>query len=76
MIITNSTLPPRYGFIEIIDENGEHIYQPTPERVEKENQQKQIVELTEENASLKELIDSQESVLSSILEEIIPSLIM
>ena len=30
-MITTPTLPPRAGYVEVIDENGSHVYKPTPE---------------------------------------------
>lgn len=39
MPITRPLLPPKAGYVEIIDENGNHVYTPTPEtseRIEKE----------------------------------------
>lgn len=30
-MIKNPTLPPRKGYVEVIDENGNHMYKPTLE---------------------------------------------
>ena len=29
--ITRPLLPPKAGYVEVIDENGNHVYKPTPE---------------------------------------------
>lgn len=31
MTITTPLLPPKAGYVEVINENGEHVYEPTPE---------------------------------------------
>lgn len=31
MAITNPILPPKAGYVEVIDESGNHVYKPTPE---------------------------------------------
>lgn len=38
MEIFEPILPPLTGYVEIIDENGEHVYSPTPETIEKQQQ--------------------------------------
>lgn len=38
MIITPN-LPARAGYVEIIDENGNHVYAPTQETIDKQAQQ-------------------------------------
>ena len=44
MIITPN-LPARAGYVEIIDENGNHVYAPTQETIDKQAQQALIDEL-------------------------------
>lgn len=44
MIIT-PTLPAKAGYVEIIDENGNHVYAPTQETIDKQAQQDLIDEL-------------------------------
>lgn len=39
-------LPPKQGYVEITDLEGNSVYQPTPEQVEKEAQTEQIRKLT------------------------------
>ena len=31
MAITKPMLPPKAGYVEVVDENGNHVYKPTPE---------------------------------------------
>ena len=51
-LIFEKKLPSKQGFVEQIDEDGKHYYQPTPEQYEKENQQKSYEELVVENSKL------------------------
>ena len=44
MVITPQ-LPARAGYVEIIDENGNHVYVPTQETIDKQAQQALIDEL-------------------------------
>lgn len=43
MKITRPELPPKAGYVEIIDENGNHVYKPTAETRAKQAAQKQTV---------------------------------
>ncbi len=45
MIITRPKLPAKAGYVEIIDENGNHAYAPTQETIDKQVQQTLIDEL-------------------------------
>ena len=45
MIITRPQLPAKAGYVEIIDENDNHVYAPTQETIEKQAQQTLIDEL-------------------------------
>ena len=45
MIITKPQLPAKAGYVEIIDENGNHVYAPTKETIDKQAQQALIDEL-------------------------------
>ena len=45
MLVTRPELPAKAGYVEIIDENGNHIYEPTQETIEKQAQQALIDEL-------------------------------
>lgn len=38
MPITKPVLPPKAGYVEVVDENGNHIYKPTAETLAKEKQ--------------------------------------
>ena len=35
MAITNPLLPPKAGYVEVVDENGNHVYKPTRETQER-----------------------------------------
>ena len=45
MIITKPQLPAKAGYVEIIDENGNHVCKPTQETIDKQAQQALIDEL-------------------------------
>ena len=45
MIITKPQLPAKAGYVEIIDDNDNHIYAPTQETIDKRAQQALIDEL-------------------------------
>ena len=45
MIITKPQLPAKAGYVEIIDENGNHVYAPTQETIDKQEQRALIDEL-------------------------------
>lgn len=62
MPITRPTLPPRAGYVEVEDENGNRIYKPTAEteeklRLEAENKQlqQQVQDISETNSVYDEL---------------------
>lgn len=42
--ISRPLLPPKAGYVEVIDENGNHVYKPTPETEEKLKQQEDLTE--------------------------------
>ena len=44
-MINQPTLPAKAGYVEIIDENGNHAYAPTQETIDKQAQQALIDEL-------------------------------
>lgn len=44
-MINQPTLPAKAGYVETIDENGNHVYAPTQETIEKQAQQALIDEL-------------------------------
>lgn len=39
MPINKPLLPPKSGYVEVIDENGEHVYEPTPETLRAQQEQ-------------------------------------
>lgn len=45
MLVTKPQLPAKAGYVEIIDENGNHVYVPTQETIDKQAQQALIDEL-------------------------------
>ena len=45
MIITKPQLPANAGYVEIIDENDNHVYAPTQDTIDKQAQQALIDEL-------------------------------
>ena len=45
MELSTPTLPAKAGYVEIIDENGNHVYAPTQETIEKQTQQALIDKL-------------------------------
>lgn len=44
-MINQPTLPAKAGYIEIVDEIGNHVYEPTQETIDKQAQQTLIDEL-------------------------------
>ena len=44
-MINQPTLPAKVGYVEIIDENDNHVYAPTQETIDKQTQQALIDEL-------------------------------
>lgn len=51
MAVRKPILPPRVGYVEKVDEHGNHIYVPTPETAAKLRQQ-------QENADLQTLLNT------------------
>ena len=45
MTITRPQLPAKAGYVEIVDEVGNHVYEPTQETIDKQAQQALIDEL-------------------------------
>ena len=45
MALSTPTLPAKAGYVEIIDENGNHVYKPTQETIDKQAQQTLIDDL-------------------------------
>lgn len=42
MPISKPQLPPKFGYVEVVDENGKHVYEPTPETEEKLRQEEKV----------------------------------
>ena len=57
MIIT-PILPAIAGYVEIIDENGNHVYEPTQETIDKQAQQALIDELQAKLDEANKVIDT------------------
>lgn len=45
MALSTPTLPAKAGYVEIVDEQGNHVYAPTQETIDKQAQQAIIDEL-------------------------------
>lgn len=45
-IITNPVLPPKSGYVEVIDEQGNHVYKPTRETEERLAKEDEVREIT------------------------------
>lgn len=50
--ISRPVLPIKPGYVEVIDENGEHVYEPTPESSEKIKMGNEMKELKDVMYSL------------------------
>jgi len=58
MVITRPQLPARAGYVEIINENGEHVYKPTQETIDRQNQENLILELQNRLVEANSVIDA------------------
>ena len=56
MIIT-PTLPAKAGYVEIVDENGNHVYAPTQETIDKQKMSSDII--TNKNDADEQLLNIQ-----------------
>ena len=56
MLITNPILPPRAGYVEVVNADGQHVYQPTAETIARLAMEQ---ELEAENTRLKAQIALQ-----------------
>ena len=59
-MISTPQLPAKAGYVEIVDEQGNHVYMPTQETIDKQAQQAQI-----ENQA--DLIKRQEEIINKLL---------
>ena len=57
-MIKTPTLPAKAGYVEIIDEYGEHVYEPTQETIDKQAQQTLIDELQTKLDEANKVIDT------------------
>ena len=57
-MINQPTLPAKAGYVEIIDENGNHVYTPTQETIDKQAQQALIDELQTKLDEANKVIDT------------------
>ena len=58
MALSTPTLPAKAGYVEIIDENGNHVYEPTQETIDKQAQQALIDELQTKLDEANKVIDT------------------
>ncbi len=58
MVVTKPQLPAKAGYVEIIDEVGNHVYEPTQETIEKQAQQALIDELQTKLDEANKVIDT------------------
>lgn len=58
MIITKPELPPKAGYVEIVDGVGNHVYAPTQETIDKQAQQALIDELQTKLDEANKVIDA------------------
>ena len=57
-MINQPTLPAKAGYIEIVDEIGNHVYTPTQETIDKQAQQTLIDELQTKLDEANKVIDT------------------
>lgn len=57
-MINQPTLPAKSGYIEIVDEIGNHVYKPTQDTIEKQAQQALIDELQAKLDEANKVIDT------------------
>ena len=57
-MINQPTLPAKAGYIEIVDEIGNHVYKPTQETIDKRAQQALIDELQTKLDEANKVIDT------------------
>ena len=56
--ITTPLLPPRAGYVEVVDDNDNHVYEPTEETRIKLKQDARIAELTAQLAEAQSVQDA------------------
>ena len=58
MALSTPTLPAKAGYVEIVDEIGNHVYVPTQETIDKQAQQALIDELQAKLDEANKIIDT------------------
>ena len=58
MELSTPQLPAKAGYVEIVDENGNHVYVPTQETIDKQAQQALIDELQAKLDEANKIIDT------------------
>lgn len=58
MVVTKPQLPAKAGYVEIVDEVGNHVYAPTQETIDKQAQQALIDELQTKLDEANKVIDT------------------
>ena len=58
MLVTRPQLPAKAGYVEIIDENGNHVYEPTQETIDKQAQRALTDELQTKLDEANKVIDT------------------
>lgn len=58
MVVTTPQLPAKAGYVEIVDEVGNHVYAPTQETIDKQKQQALIDELQAKLDEANKVIDT------------------
>lgn len=58
MVVTKPQLPAKAGYVEIVDEIGNHVYVPTQETIDKQAQQALIDELQAKLDEANKVIDT------------------
>ena len=56
--ITTPLLPPRAGYVEVVDDNDNHVYEPTEETRIKREQEARIAELAAQLAEAQAVQDA------------------
>lgn len=57
-VISNPILPPKAGYVEIIDANGNHVYVPTADTIKRENLEKLLLEVQQAQAEQTQVVDT------------------
>lgn len=66
-MITNPQLPPKSGYIEVVDMSGNHLYQKTQEQINKELEQEKLLAEQQKVNDITTQLESTQAMLDSIL---------